>query len=47
MLIAQGFGPRMELTQGYRQVLRKAISNPHDDPDHGKPADQRKSAALI
>ena len=47
MLIAQGFGPRMELTQGYRQVLRKAISNPHDDPDHGTPADQRKRAALI
>ena len=47
MLIAQGFGPRMELTHGYRQVLRKAISNPHDDPDHGTPADQRKRAALI
>jgi fatty acid desaturase len=47
MLIEQGFGPRMELSKGYRQVLRKAISNPHDDPQHGKPADQRKSAALI
>jgi fatty acid desaturase len=41
MLIAQGFGPRMELTHGYRQVLIKAIANRHDDPDHGKPADQR------
>jgi fatty acid desaturase len=47
MLIEQGFGPRMELAQGYVQVLRKAISNPNDDPDHGTPADQRKRAALI
>jgi fatty acid desaturase len=41
MLIAQGFGPRMELAHGYRQVLNKAIANRLDDPDHGKPADQR------
>ena len=47
MLIEQGFGPRMELAQGYVQVLRKAISNPSDDPEHGTPADQRKRAALI
>jgi fatty acid desaturase len=47
MLIEQGFGPRMELAQGYVQVLRKAVSNPNDDPDHGKPGDQRKRAALI
>jgi hypothetical protein len=37
----------MELAQGYVQVLRKAVSNPNDDPDHGKPGDQRKRAALI
>jgi fatty acid desaturase len=47
MLIEQGFGPRMELAPGYLAVLRQAVSNPHDDPDHGKPGDQRKRAALI
>jgi hypothetical protein len=47
MLIAQGFGPRMELAPGYLAVLRKAVSNLHDDADHGKPGDQRKRAALI
>jgi hypothetical protein len=47
MLMSQGFGPRMELAQGYLAVLRKAVSKPHDDPDHGQPGDQRKRAALI
>jgi fatty acid desaturase len=47
MLMAQGFGPRMELAQGYLAVLRKAVSKPHDGPKHGKTGDQRKHAALI
>jgi fatty acid desaturase len=47
MLIAQGFGPRMELAPGYVAVLRQAVSNPNNDADHGKPGDQRKHAALI
>jgi fatty acid desaturase len=47
MLIAQGFGPRMELAPGYLAVLRKAVSNPNNDADHGKPGNQRKRAALI
>jgi fatty acid desaturase len=47
MLIAQGFGPRMELASGYLAVLRKAVSNPHDDADHGNSDDQRKRAQLI
>ena len=47
MLIAQGFGPHMELAAGYVAVLRQAVSNPNNDPDHGQPGDQRKRAALI
>ena len=47
MLIAQGFGPRMELAQGYLAVLRQAVSKPHDGPKHGKTSDPRKHAALI
>ena len=47
MLIAQGFGPRMELAEGYAQVLRKAVSKPHDGSAPGEPKGQRKSAAFI
>jgi fatty acid desaturase len=51
MLMEQGFKPRMELAEGYWQVLRKAVSKPHDNSDHGAPQSQRKSqsksAALI
>jgi hypothetical protein len=47
MLIAQGFGPRMELAPGYVAVLRQAVSNLNNDPDQGQPGDQRKRAALI
>lgn len=47
MLMEQGFGPRMELASGYLAVLRKAVSNPHDDTDHGNSDDQRKRAQLI
>jgi hypothetical protein len=47
MLIEQGFRPRMELADGYLQVLRKAVSKPHDDSNHGAPKGPRKSAALI
>jgi hypothetical protein len=47
MLIEQGFKPRMELADGYVQVLRKAVSKPHDDSNHGARQSQRKSAALI
>jgi fatty acid desaturase len=47
MLMAQGFQPRMELADGYLQVLKKAVSKPHDDRKHGAPKGQRKSAALI
>ena len=43
----QGFGPRMELAQGYLAVLRQAVSKPHDGPKHGKTGDPRKHAALI
>jgi fatty acid desaturase len=47
ILIAQGFRPRMELADGYLQVLQKAVSKPNDLGDGGKPKSQRKSAALI
>jgi len=43
MLIAQGFGPRMELAPGYLAVLRKATAKTHDDPG----AHQRKVGAMI
>jgi fatty acid desaturase len=48
LLLAQGFKPRMELAQGYGQVLRKAVSKPNSgDSEHGTPKRQRKGAALI
>jgi fatty acid desaturase len=47
LLIEQGFKPRMELADGYLQVLRKAVSRPHDDSNHGSPKSDRKSAPLI
>jgi len=49
LLIAQGFQPRMELAQGYGQVLRKAVSKSANDSDNdqGTSNRQRKSAALI
>jgi fatty acid desaturase len=49
LLLEQGFKPRMELAQGYMQVLRKAVSKSShgDDSNHGTPNRQRKSAALI
>ena len=47
ILIAQGFGPRMELAGGYTEVLRKAVSQAHDDPSRGLPQDTRKRSALI
>jgi fatty acid desaturase len=34
MLIAQGWGPRMELAQGYLQVLRKATAKDPSSPDN-------------
>ena len=47
LLIEHGFGPRMEVAQGYLAVLRKAVSKPHDDADPGSPGHQRKRAQLI
>ncbi len=47
ILIEQGFGPRMELAGGYTEVLRKAVSQAHDDPRRGVPQDTRKRSALI
>jgi fatty acid desaturase len=49
LLLEQGFKPRMELAQGYLQVLRQAVSKPSNggDSDHSTPNRQRKSAALI
>jgi hypothetical protein len=46
MLVAQGFGPRMELAPGYLEVLRKATAKNQDGPDTpvGEP---RKTAAMI
>ena len=46
MLIDQGFGPRMELAQGYLQVLRKATAKVSGGPDETPPA-PRKNPALI
>jgi fatty acid desaturase len=47
MLMAQGLGPRMELAHGYLEVLRKAVSKPHDDANHGTPSSPRKRAQHI
>ena len=47
MLIAQGFGPRMELTQGYLQVLRKATAKDPSSPDASGRSDGRRSASMI
>ena len=32
----RGLRDRMEVVQGYRAVLRQAISNPHDGPHRGR-----------
>jgi fatty acid desaturase len=46
MLMAQGFGPRMELAPGYLAVLRQATAKNQDGP--GTPAGEpRKTAAMI
>mgnify|MGYP006181855359 CR=1 FL=1 len=37
----------LELEKRHFAVLRQAVSNPNNDPDHGQPGDQRKRAALI
>ncbi|WP_416547218.1 fatty acid desaturase family protein [Limnohabitans sp. DCL3] len=47
MLIQQGWGPRMELAQGYLAVLRQAVSKPHDGPHERAPRDARKRSSLI
>ena len=36
LLCARGLRDRMEVVQGYRAVLRQAISNPHDGPHRGR-----------
>lgn len=46
MLMAQGFGPRMELAPGYLAVLHKATSKTHDDPSGQEPG-RAKAPALI
>ena len=47
MLIDQGFGPRMELAQGYWQVLRKATAKDPSSPDATDRAGRGRSASLI
>ena len=47
MLIAQGFGPSMELAQGYWQVLRKATAKDPRNPDGLGPSAPRRSASHI
>jgi len=47
MLIEQGFKPRMELADGYLQVLRKATSKTSDGSGDGHSGSQRKSQSMI
>lgn len=47
MLMAQGFGARMELAPGYLAVLRKATDKPHDDQQNGVEQTRTKGPALI
>ena len=47
MLIAQGLGPRMELAQGYAQVLRRATAKDPSSPDASHPSGRGRSASLI
>jgi fatty acid desaturase len=47
MLIAQGFGARMELAPGYLAVLRQATGKPHDGPKGRSDQERSKRAALI
>jgi fatty acid desaturase len=47
MLIDQGFGPRMELAQGYGQVLRKATSKDPKSPEASGTSGPRRSASHI
>ena len=47
MLMAQGFGPRMELAPGYLAVLRQATAKNHDGPGTPSGGKPRKTAAMI
>ena len=47
MLIAQGFGPRMELAHGYLPVLRKATAKDPSSPDASGRSGRRASASMI
>jgi hypothetical protein len=47
MLIDQGFGPRMELAQGYWQVLRKATAKDPSSPNATDRPGRGRSASLI
>lgn len=47
MLMAQGFGPRMELAPGYLAVLRKATSKTHNGGQNGQEPGRVKGPALI
>jgi len=47
ILIEQGFGPRMELSQGYLPVLRKATAKDPSSPDASGRSGRRASASMI
>lgn len=47
ILLAQGWGPRMQLAPGYLAVLRKATCTTHDDAPNGKQSGRAKGPALI
>ncbi len=47
ILVEQGFGPRMELAQGYLQVLRKATAKDPSSPDASGRAGRRAKASMI
>ena len=47
MLMAQGFGPRMELAPGYLAVLRKATSKNQDGPSTPSGVERSKKSAVI
>jgi hypothetical protein len=46
MLIAQGFGPLMELAPGYLTVLRQATAKNQDGPG-ASAGEPRKTGAMI
>jgi fatty acid desaturase len=47
ILVEQGFGPRMELAQGYLQVLRKATAKDPSSPDASGRVGRRAKASMI